>query len=86
LSLPFFNRKDETRDPTFDNFKAQHQAFGSGTREAFFMYLANLNPDDDMMCIKVFNDMYDKLYVEQPSERVFDRATQETIWNPFDKA
>ena len=64
LSLPFFTGEVQQKPGMQLNvFKMLKEEFGSGTREAFYMYLANRFPESPPLSLKDFNELYDQLYL-----------------------
>lgn len=68
LALDFFTEYSTYRSPvrhgmSFEVFKAFKEEFGLGTRDAFYMYLANKFPEKPPMSLKEFSELYDRLYL-----------------------
>jgi serine/threonine protein kinase len=63
LNLEFFKDPAElTPTREFETLKKRKIEFGSGTREEFYTFLANENPDVPPLPLNTFNKLYDRLY------------------------
>lgn len=59
---PFFQEAVDEKEMTMEEFRALKAEFGdTGTREQFYMYLANKNPLEPAMSLATFTDMWNKL-------------------------
>lgn len=59
LKHPFLDY--DAVDPQFESFKKHKIDFGDGSRDAFYLYLANKNPNKTPMSMATFTNLWDRL-------------------------